>query len=226
VTAFNDQFVVLHVNGIHHIGLDFCDCLQPMPRNIQLLRARLFPSTTIYPKTAATFALLEFFQLLSFMSKVSGFEFYQTLVRRTDNMGTKKLPDCYPAFLRMVREWWHIRMLKHAGRGHDPARVKATRQGECAVVCPACLLPGINLLPNWKDAPESRQWLYALFVGMDANFQLKWLNMSSADRDPGLNHGMTLVLVITMMPSSRPASEEERALTRAARARLNVLDTT
>jgi hypothetical protein len=52
----------------------------------------------------------------------------------------------------MAREWRHLKMLKRAGRGHDPAGVAATREGECAIICPACPQPGINLPPDWREA--------------------------------------------------------------------------
>ncbi|KAG5635682.1 hypothetical protein H0H81_010420 [Sphagnurus paluster] len=120
------DFTVLDVNGIHHIHLQFCTCPEAMPRHVQLLHYRLFPATTIYPQTAATFNILHYFQLLSFMSKVSANKFYYTLVRLTDNTGNTDLPDRYPQFLRMIRQWWHLKMLKHAGRGHDPSGVKGT----------------------------------------------------------------------------------------------------
>ncbi|KAF8065986.1 hypothetical protein FPV67DRAFT_1692449 [Lyophyllum atratum] len=189
LAAAEDGFVVVHTNGIHTIGLNYCNCLNHPARNIQLLRSRFYPATTIFPKTAATFEVLETFQLLSFMSKASAFEFYQTLVRRTDNTGTTKAPDRYAAFLRMVREWCHLKLLKRAGCGNDPAGVKATREGECAVLCPACQLPGMNLPNAWKEAPDHQRWLYALFLGIDANFHLKRLKVSSTEHDPGLNHG-------------------------------------
>ncbi|KAG5634322.1 hypothetical protein H0H81_002404 [Sphagnurus paluster] len=120
---------------------------------------------------------------------VSAFEFYQTLIRQTENTVIAKLLDRYDAFLCMVQEWCHLRMLKRAGRGHDLRGVKATSQGECVILCPACPLPGINLPPKWRDAPEEQAWLYALFVEIDANFCLKCLKMSSDEQDPGLNHG-------------------------------------
>lgn len=72
--------------------MQYCNCTSVEQQNIQLLRSRLFPATTVYPQTAATFELLHQFQLLSFMSKVSAFEYYQTLVRLTDNTGTVVLP--------------------------------------------------------------------------------------------------------------------------------------
>lgn len=46
-------------------------------------------------------------------------------------------------------------MVKRAGRAYDPRedRVEATAQGELAVVCRACPIPGWNLPTNWRDAP-------------------------------------------------------------------------
>ncbi|KAF9456592.1 hypothetical protein BDZ94DRAFT_1315017 [Collybia nuda] len=167
--ASKSGFVVIDTEKIHTISLDFCNCHVAMDRHIQLLRARLYPATTICPQTAATFRVLEGFQLLSFMSKVSAFEFYYTIARRTDNTGVSKIPDRYSAFLRMIREWRHIKTLKRMGR--------------------ACPHPGKNLPPDWKDAPAGRSWLYTLFVGIDANFRLSRFNVSSNEHDPGLNHG-------------------------------------
>jgi hypothetical protein len=69
------------------------------------------------------------------------------------NICSRKLKDRYDEFLRMIREWRHLKMLKRAGRGHDPAGVLATTEGECAVLCPACPQPGKNLPDNWQNAP-------------------------------------------------------------------------
>ncbi|KAH9482438.1 hypothetical protein JR316_0004538 [Psilocybe cubensis] len=189
MVAFNDEFVVIARTGIHEIALDYCGCPSAPSKPIQLLRARLFPSTVGDPKTAATFDVLEHFQLLSFNSKVSGYEYYSTLSRLTDNTGTKAPPDRYPVFLRIIREWRHVRLLKRMGRGHSETGVNGTKEGECAVLCPACPHPGINLPDNWKERPESEQWLYSLFIAIDANFRLKRMNVSTDERDPGLNHG-------------------------------------
>ncbi|KAF8808428.1 hypothetical protein BYT27DRAFT_7210831 [Phlegmacium glaucopus] len=130
--------------------------------------------------------------MLSFTSKISAFEFYQSLARRTENTGTSPPPDRYHTFLRIMREWRHVRLLKRFGRGHDPTGVKGTQEGECAVLCPACPIPGMNLPSNWKDQPKP--WLYSLFVGLDANFRLKRMNVSSDERDPSLNHGYAYVV--------------------------------
>ncbi|KAF8673069.1 hypothetical protein AX14_005424 [Amanita brunnescens Koide BX004] len=79
--AFKNDFVILDSHGIHEVALQYCDCHQAVSWTAQLLRARLFPATVVDPKTAATFHLLEAYQLLSFTSKVSGFEFYQSIAR-------------------------------------------------------------------------------------------------------------------------------------------------
>ena len=91
-TSFNNEFTVIDSDRVHEIALDYCGCQYSLPKTIQLLRAGLFPSTVIDPKTAATFWVLETFQMLSFTSKVSGFEYYRSLERRTDNTGTSLPP--------------------------------------------------------------------------------------------------------------------------------------
>ena len=85
--AFGDEFVVINTNGIHDVALDFCGCGMAQTHVKQLLRAHLFPATIFDPKTAATFEVLEKYQLLSFESKASSYEYYQCLVRLTDNVG-------------------------------------------------------------------------------------------------------------------------------------------
>jgi hypothetical protein len=49
--------------------------------------------------------------------------------------------------------WAHLKTLKRSGRGHDPA---GTKEGECAVLCPACPQPGMNLPDNWRDPSKDR----------------------------------------------------------------------
>ncbi|KJA24436.1 hypothetical protein HYPSUDRAFT_136378, partial [Hypholoma sublateritium FD-334 SS-4] len=194
IPAFNDDFTIIHDNGIHQVCLLLCGCQKALRPTIQLLRARLFPATTINPRTAATFRVLETFQMLSFTAKTTAFDFYKALEARTDNTGTSVPPDRYLVLLRIVREWRHIRLLKRMGRGHSSTGVRGTKEGELAVLCPACPLPGINLPVDWKTRPDSEQWLYTQFVAIDANFRLKRFNVSSGERDPGLNHGYAYIV--------------------------------
>ena len=88
--AADDDFTVISAHGIQSIGLDFCGCGKSSQDHvIQLLRIRLFPATIKYPKTAATFDCLEMFEKLSYVSKISAFEFYHAASRLTDDTGTK-----------------------------------------------------------------------------------------------------------------------------------------
>ncbi len=80
---------MLDLHGVHEVGLDFCGCESAMSSVTQLLRHRLYPATSTNPQTAATFRLLETFHLLSGQSKISAFEFYLTLARKSDNTGTQ-----------------------------------------------------------------------------------------------------------------------------------------
>lgn len=88
-------------------------------------------------------------------------------------------------------------MLKRAGRGHDPAGANATKEGECAVLCPACPQPGKNMDANWQDAPQSIQWLFALFLGIDANFRMVRKKVSSEAADPTLSKGWSYFCEMT-----------------------------
>ncbi|KAJ7130004.1 hypothetical protein C8R43DRAFT_896294, partial [Mycena crocata] len=189
--ASDDDFVIIHSNGVHEVGLDFCGCAQGGSPTVQLLRARLFPATTTNPKTAATFAVLRQFQLFSFESKCATYEFYQSLSRQTDNIqeAKQRRRNRYPEFLRLTRMWAHLQMLKRTGRGHDPAGIASTKPGECAILCPACPQPGKNLRPGWQDVSDDRKFLYALFLALDANFRLKRKDVSTEEKDPGLGHG-------------------------------------
>ena len=65
------------------------------------------------------------------------------------------MQDHYQQFLPAVRIWWHLKILKWASCGHDPAGIEATLAGECAVECPACPHPGHNLPHGWEEAPET-----------------------------------------------------------------------
>ncbi|KAG2148677.1 uncharacterized protein EDB93DRAFT_1250112 [Suillus bovinus] len=103
-------------------------------------------------------------------------------------MGIDLPKDCYATFLRVVYEWRILNLLKCFAQGHCPDGVVTTEPGQCAVFCPACLHPGKNLPEDWKNALPDK-WLYALFVGIDANFRLKQKLVSSDIVDPGISKG-------------------------------------
>ncbi|KAG2047074.1 hypothetical protein BDR06DRAFT_985327 [Suillus hirtellus] len=195
IPTFNDDFVILDYNGVHEVGLDFCGCESAQLHITQLLRVCLFPTTTLDPKSAATFCVLEYFQMLSFESKVLAWEFYNTIAHLTDNTGTHVLKDHYASLLRMICEWCFVMQMKCCGQGHHPGGIQATEASACAILCPACPHPSRNLPVGWENLPP---FLYAIFLAIDANFRLVWCNVSSDAIDPGLNHGYAFFVEETM----------------------------
>ena len=93
--------------------------------------------------------------------KTGLFDYYESLDRLTDNTGTKKLNTRYKEFMRVASQWRHLKALKRAGRGHDPAGVAGTKHGELAVLCPACPRPHVNLPDNWATVSDDLK--YVLF---------------------------------------------------------------
>ena len=89
-TATTSILTVIHINGVHTVRVKWCDCeffSDKKPRRVQLLRVGWFPATQERPSTAITFDILHFFQLLTIQSKVSFYDYYETLCRVIDNSG-------------------------------------------------------------------------------------------------------------------------------------------
>ncbi|KAK0500749.1 hypothetical protein EDD18DRAFT_1279950 [Armillaria luteobubalina] len=187
--AFGNHFTIIDTNGIHDVALDFCSCMRKRPFAMQLQGSWLFPATDIEPRTAVTTVALEQFQMLTFMGKISAYEYYHSLVRLTDNTGIKSPSDNFNAFICVVCEWSFIRLLKRAGVGNDPGRWKDAKPGSCAMECLACPRPGVNILEQ-IDPDSPTAWENTLYVGMDANFHLERFNISSEEKDPGLSKGL------------------------------------
>ncbi|KAJ7633773.1 hypothetical protein DFH06DRAFT_1139696 [Mycena polygramma] len=197
-------FVVLDIGYIHKVNVDFCGCERRFEcgsERIQLLRQRWFPATHEFPRTAATLSLLDFFLVQTLQAKTTMYDFYTALEKLTDGSG-RKPPHRYREFLRMVRKYRHLLMLKRGGRAHAESGVYGTKAGELAIRWPACPRPGVNLPDGWEQAsPESRYrlfipnlFLYTLFLALDACFRLKRRLVSSDLRDPGLGTGWAYFL--------------------------------
>ncbi|KAJ3538635.1 hypothetical protein NMY22_g5086 [Coprinellus aureogranulatus] len=153
------------------------------------MQRRLYPATIANPKTACTFRALEFFEMLQYESKLTPYEFFNAISRLTDNTGLRSVKDRYPSLLRMVHQWRHARMLKRSGRGHDPSGAHGTKEGECALLCPPCPHPGINMAVGWENERQDRRFIHSLNIGLDANYRLKRKDVSSDEADPGLSKG-------------------------------------
>lgn len=67
-------------------------------------------------------------------------------------------------FLRMVREWRHMKMLKRRGRGHSTDDIEDTAKGELSVRCPACPRVGVNMPSNWDTISDDMKYVRGLMV--------------------------------------------------------------
>ncbi|GJE98768.1 CxC2 domain-containing protein [Phanerochaete sordida] len=186
------DFMVMDIHGLHPVDVRFCAC-----DNIgaagdpieQLLRQELYPATLTNPSTVFTFSLLNMFQTLSSQSKVNAYDFYTSLEHIGDSAKLGPSHNRLKSFLRVIREWRHLMMLKRTGRGFEPGGVEATAPGELCLRCPACSRPGYNLPEGWESAPDNIKYVYTLIIAVDANFRLKRRAVSNDERDPPLGSG-------------------------------------
>ncbi|KAF8139157.1 hypothetical protein K438DRAFT_2118931 [Mycena galopus ATCC 62051] len=144
----------------------------------------------------ATTEVLDAFLTQTYQAKTTMYDFYSVLEKLTNNAGIKP-PNRYHVFLRMVREYSHLLMLKRGGRGHARSGVLGTKQGGLVVRCPACPQPGENLPDDWEDAPPGSQFLYIMFLAIDACFRLKRRMVSSELKDPSLGPGWSYMVETT-----------------------------
>lgn len=154
--------LVIHTNGIHEVAIQYCGCSREIPHHIQLLRRGFYPASQQSVKTCATFTLLDQLHKFALTTKSSTYDFYRALEKITTNTGIAVPKLRYKALFRMTMQWRHLKLLKWAGRGHDPGGVAATRPGELAVPCPSCPRPGVNLPENWEDAPPAMKLVFPL----------------------------------------------------------------
>ncbi|KAJ7616548.1 hypothetical protein FB45DRAFT_1034871 [Roridomyces roridus] len=195
------KFIIIGDGGIHRVALDFCGCGKGGSHNDQLMHAGLYPATVVNPRTAATFLELDRFVLMNYELKCSAWDYYNSLARATENTGLKKTPGRYSEFARMGREWTNLMMLKRAGRCHDPSGIA----GVSVLVKELCDIPYSSYLlyTSARDAayhrsyPKEKQFLYALFLAMDANFRLKRKDVSTERKDPGLGDGWSFYCEVT-----------------------------
>ncbi|KAI0682315.1 hypothetical protein BC835DRAFT_1311595, partial [Cytidiella melzeri] len=151
------DFIVIHTDGFHPVSMQYCQCSRvdmSGSRAQQLLQRRLYPATLMEVSTCCTFAVLRLFHVLTLQSKVTAFDYYTTLEKLTDNTTLGHRYDRMKSFLRIVREWRHLKKLKRSGRGHDPTGVRGTQSGDLTVKCPACPMPQYNLPDNWNAVTD------------------------------------------------------------------------
>lgn len=83
--AGNPIIHIVDISGIHRIGVKWCSCPNADLPAVQLLKARLYPASTISPRTAFTFRVLDDFLIENKECKTSALNYYNKLKRLTSN---------------------------------------------------------------------------------------------------------------------------------------------
>ncbi|KAJ7738538.1 hypothetical protein DFH07DRAFT_870534 [Mycena maculata] len=194
-TKGHDLFVLIDLNGIHKINVRFCECDSKILHWQQLMRVQWWPATVRDPQTCTTFVVVQLFQMMDCLGKISAHDFMRSLEFLTNNDGLDP-PGRRRAFRHIVRQFRTCLMYKRAGRGHDPSGVRGTAQGELGLDCRACPHDGKNVPPGWNNIdweamPEDQRYKYFLFLVQDCNFRLINGDVSTVANDPivGDGHG-------------------------------------
>lgn len=167
------RLIVTDCNGIHDTKVAFCGCIRSGKEYTQLMKARLFPGSIDQPKMCFTFAVLKSFHMHCQVSKKSAYDFITALRRLTNNafrddvlvsldnechtgfllLITLAYQYTYPQFLRAMRVWRLLTMLKRSGQLHGiDAHFPSRPKGSVVVPCLSCPEPGFNMA---EDSDES-----------------------------------------------------------------------
>lgn len=94
------RILVVDMSGYHYVRVRFCACsassfLEPFR---QLLRFQWYPASILRPKTVFTFDLLDSYHKFSMQGKLNVFDFYTSIMQKTDNRGHEKVKVCSSHF--------------------------------------------------------------------------------------------------------------------------------
>lgn len=86
--------LVINGNGVHYINVQFCGCTESpqwVEKYRQLLRVGWYPASFQRPKTAFTFDVLDSYHKISLQGKLNLYDFYTSILQKTNNCGQKKM---------------------------------------------------------------------------------------------------------------------------------------
>ncbi|GBE85939.1 hypothetical protein SCP_0804630 [Sparassis crispa] len=223
----NRIIVIVDISGVHHIGVDWCQCEMAVECDMQLLQMGLYPGTVKDPHTAFTFAVLDDFLLENKECKMAALNYYSKLKRVTSNAFPGTVPDHYRELMRVSRQWRQLKYRKWHGFSHDALR--PVEKGGLAIFCPACPQPGLNLPFDWQADPV--QWKFKRGFVMDGNFSAEHMKMKHPEEDVALSDGQAFMvgqedykahLAVAMESHQRSTCHEHRAVNQANVDRANL----
>ncbi|KAJ3556266.1 hypothetical protein NP233_g12018 [Leucocoprinus birnbaumii] len=140
--------------------LEWYESIDHLENYQQLLLARYFPATTQFPNTAFTFQVLETFHQLSLSSKITSYDYFDTLKKITSHAFPQEVEDQYKELLAIMRVWRILAELRRSGVDLDIDELEELehrRDRSLAVRCPACPEPGFNVsLELIQKAPTTQ----------------------------------------------------------------------
>jgi hypothetical protein len=97
--------VVVHTNRIHHINTHFCP-LEVLDKAMVLFEAKLFPASLRNLRMVFTFDMLQTYQMMNFESCTSMWDYFDLLVRLTDNvvLSAVLVSSCFPNHLEFANK--------------------------------------------------------------------------------------------------------------------------
>jgi len=93
VASPSRDLTIIDANGRHKVKVSFCTCNTNTLRNEhyqQLLRMRWYPASFSRPRTAFSFDVLETYHKLTLQGKLNLYDFYLTIMQKSDNQGRSK----------------------------------------------------------------------------------------------------------------------------------------
>ncbi|KAJ7582438.1 hypothetical protein C8J56DRAFT_792613 [Mycena floridula] len=151
-------------------GCDHSDTADPVS---ELLQNGWYPVTVALPHTVVTFDTLDTFRVLNVTGNMNVWDYVTSMEIISDGMRAGEVTDRYKTFGRMQRQYAFLLHMKRSGRAHDIGGIAGTPPGGAAVLCWACPHEHIHMPEGWRDVDPSYQFIYMLFIAMDANFQMK-----------------------------------------------------
>ncbi|KAJ3564219.1 hypothetical protein NP233_g8437 [Leucocoprinus birnbaumii] len=190
-STYTQDMIVIHVNGVHSCAVQYCDCDDLIPNYQQLMLARYFPATSHTPCTAFTFSVLESFHQLSLCSKITAYDYYDSLKKLTNHAFPQRVEDRYKELMEIMQIW--RRLVEDRRSGQVVAidiEFPLREPGSLALRCPACPEPGFNVsLEVLANAPPELKHTLTLFLALDGNYRLNQKFKNSDRNDVPLNKG-------------------------------------
>ncbi|VDC06701.1 unnamed protein product [Peniophora sp. CBMAI 1063] len=174
---------LVHDNGVHGLGVNFCKCEGHLPEHEQLLMAGLFPASTKDPATAYDVGSLEKALIEEVECHTPVESYWKKICRYTVPEDPAATVNKYAITTRVHREFRALREYTEFGFAHqDPTQRRAPQAGEMAYRCIAC--PYIwNVPRNFESLPQHQKDRYFNAWTIDGNMKAE----HTTPRRPGNN---------------------------------------